>query len=81
MNTIVGRVRVAVDESTVGGPMVVSTAAGLGTLAILGKLAAGIGLNTSMLLLFRFIVATVAVWSVFGVREQVRPLVGEYRCA
>lgn len=75
MNTIVSRVRVLVDESTAGS-LTMLAAAGFDTLAIFGKPAAAVGLSTSTLLLFWFIVATVAVQSVFGVGGQVQPLIG-----
>lgn len=56
--------------------LVFAAAAGFGTLAIFGKLASAAGLSTSTLLLFRFIVATVVVWAVFGVCGQANTLSG-----
>lgn len=53
-----------------------AAAAGFGTLAIFGKLAAAAGLDTPTLLLFRFVVATVALWAVFGIPGRLRLLSG-----
>lgn len=72
MDTIASRARVPTNEMTVGGLMVFAAEAGFGTLAIFGKLAPSVGLSTSTLLLFRFIVATLTVWTVFGIRGQAR---------
>lgn len=61
-------------ETTIGGFMVFAAAAGFGTLAIFGKLAAAVGLNTSTLLLFRFIVATTVIWGILFLRGRARLL-------
>jgi len=59
-----------------GGLLVFAAAAGFGTLAIFGKLAAATGLDTPTLLLFRFVVATVALWAVLGPFGRLRLLSG-----
>lgn len=64
------------NETTVGGLMVFAAAAGFGTLAIFGKLAAMVGLSISTLLLFRFIVATAVVWGILGFRGRAKLLSG-----
>ena len=72
MDTTASRAPVPTSEMTVGVLMVFAAEAGFGTLAIFGKLAPSVGLSTSTLLLFRFIVATLTVWTVFGIRGQAR---------
>lgn len=64
------------DETSLGGLQVFAAAAGFGTLAIFGKLAASTGLDTPTLLLFRFVVATVALWTVFGLLGRAQLLSG-----
>lgn len=64
------------DETSVGGLQVFAAAAGFGTLAIFGKLATAAGLDTPTLLFFRFVVATAALWAVFGSLGRVRILAG-----
>lgn len=64
------------EQRTVGAVLVFAAAAGFGTLAIFGKLAAAVGLPTSTLLLLRFVVASALVWAAFGARGGVRPLSG-----
>lgn len=43
--------------------MILVAAAGFGTLAIFGKFAEDVGLNTTTLLTFRFLIATIAIWT------------------
>ena len=50
-----------IDGTVLGSLLVVSAAAGFGTLAVFGKLATATGLGTATLLLFRFLVATAAL--------------------
>ena len=76
MEAIAGRLRLPADETTIGGLLVFAAEAGFGTLAIFGKLAAAAGLSTSTLLLFRFVVATITVWAVFGFRRRAQLLSG-----
>lgn len=64
------------EERTVGALSVFAAAAGFGTLAIFGKLAASVGLPTSTLLLYRFVVATTLIWAAYAVRGRFRPLSG-----
>ena len=59
------------NQTLIGSAMVLSAAAGFGTLAIFGKLAAEVGMPISTLLFFRFVVATATLWSVL-------PLVNNY---
>lgn len=59
------------NQTLFGSAMVLSAAAGFGTLAIFGKLAAEVGMPISTLLFFRFLVATAILWSVL-------PLVNNY---
>lgn len=63
-------------ERTLGGAMVFAAAAGFGTLAIFGKLAATVGISTPTLLLFRFLVATVATLAYFGLNGRAQRLSG-----
>ena len=76
MEAIAGRLRLPADETTIGGLLVFAAEAGFGTLAIFGKLAAAAGLSTSTLLLFRFVVATITIWAVFGFRGRAQLLSG-----
>ena len=76
MKAIACRLRLPADETTTGGLLVFAAEAGFGTLAIFGKLAAAAGLSTSTLLLFRFVVATITVWAVFGFRGRAQLLSG-----
>lgn len=52
----------ALDRRTVGAVMGLVSAACFGTLAIFGKIAADIGLTTTTLLVFRFLVGAVLLW-------------------
>lgn len=56
--------------------MVFAAAAGFGTLAIFGKLAARADLSVSTLLLFRFGLGAVLLWAVFGYTGRLRRLSG-----
>lgn len=76
MDAVASRLHMTKSETTIGGLMVFAAAAGFGTLAIFGKLTATVGLSTSTLLLFRFIVATAVVWGILGFRGQVKLLSG-----
>lgn len=76
MATMVARFRTVVSQETIGRLMVFAAAAGFGTLAIFGKLAAAGGLSTATLLLFRFILATAVIWSVVRICGQARVLSG-----
>lgn len=62
------------NENTKGSLMVLAAATGFGTLAIFGKLADSAGLSTSTLLLFRFVVGGILLWSVFAYYGRLRPL-------
>ena len=59
-----------------GTALVVVSALGFGTLGIFGKLAAAAGLSIPTVLTFRFLFATVLVWSWLGVRGRLRLLSG-----
>ncbi|WP_411966679.1 DMT family transporter [Haloferax sp. YSSS75] len=59
-----------------GTALVVVSALGFGTLGIFGKLAASAGLSIPTVLTFRFLFATVLVWSWLGVRGSLRLLSG-----
>jgi drug/metabolite transporter (DMT)-like permease len=63
-------------ERALGGAMVFAAAAGFGTLAIFGKLAAAVGLSTPTLLVFRFVVATAVIWGFLGLRGRAERLSG-----
>lgn len=56
--------------------MIFTAAAGFGTLAIFGKLATSIGLNTDTLLLFRFVFATLLLWAALMVTGRAKLLTG-----
>ncbi|WP_439026116.1 DMT family transporter [Haloarchaeobius sp. DT45] len=64
------------DEETSGTLLVLVSAAAFGTLGIFGKLADGAGLTVPTLLTFRFLIASLLVWAVLGVRGQARFLTG-----
>lgn len=59
-----------------GTVLVVVSALGFGTLGIFGKLAASAGLSIPTVLAFRFLFATILVWSWLGVRGSLRLLSG-----
>ncbi|WP_276281787.1 DMT family transporter [Halorussus caseinilyticus] len=60
----------------VGLALVLVSAAGFGTLGVLGELAAAAGLSIPTVLAFRFLLATLVVWLVLGARGDLRPLRG-----
>lgn len=64
------------DRKTVGVAMVLAAAAGFGTLAIFGKYAEDAGLNTTTLLVFRFLIGTVLLWLGLAVWGRARLLTG-----
>jgi len=59
-----------------GIALVLVSAAGFGTLGVLGELAATAGLSIPTVLSFRFLLATLVVWLVLGARGQFRLLRG-----
>ncbi|WP_238392154.1 DMT family transporter [Halorussus amylolyticus] len=59
-----------------GTALVLVSAAGFGTLGIFGKLADTAGLSIATVLVFRFLLATVVVWLLLGVRGDLRLLRG-----
>ncbi|WP_135851129.1 DMT family transporter [Halorussus salinus] len=59
-----------------GTALVLVSAAGFGTLGVLGELAATAGLSIPTVLSFRFLLATAVVWLVLGARGQFRLLRG-----
>lgn len=63
------------DHATFGVLLALFSAACFGTLAIFGKLAEDVGLNTSTLLVFRFLIGTALLWLGLAVsgRAQVLP--------
>jgi len=60
----------------VGTALVLISAAGFGTLGVLGELAAAAGLSIPTVLTFRFLLATLVVWLVLGARGRLHPLRG-----
>lgn len=64
------------NENPKGALMILAAAAGFGTLAIFGKMAGAAGLDTSTLLLFRFVLGGSILWFVFGALGRLRPLRG-----
>lgn len=64
------------DETRLGALLVLCSAAGFGTLGVLGIVAGDAGLSIPTILSWRFGLATVLVWTVFGLRGEVRPLRG-----
>jgi len=52
----------------IGTALVLISAAGFGTLGVLGELAAAAGLSIPTVLAFRFLLATLVVWLVLGAR-------------
>lgn len=65
-----------VRRRTVGGLQVLLAAAGFGTLAIFGKVAEAVGLDTTTLLTFRFGVGTALLWLGLAAVGRVRRLRG-----
>lgn len=59
-----------------GIALVLVSAAGFGTLGIFGKLAAAVGLTIPTLLFFRFLLASVVVWSLLAARGRLVRLRG-----
>ncbi|WP_338728457.1 DMT family transporter [Haladaptatus sp. DJG-WS-42] len=59
-----------------GTGLIFFSAVGFGTLGIFGKLGASAGLSTTTMLVFRFIVATVAIWSYLLATGSLRLLRG-----
>lgn len=59
-----------------GTALVLVSAVGFGTLGIFGKLAGAAGLSIPTVLAFRFLLATLVVWSVLAVRGELRRLHG-----
>ncbi|WP_181693071.1 DMT family transporter [Natronomonas sp. LN261] len=64
------------DDTRLGAALVLCSAVGFGTLGILGIVAGDAGLSIPTILSFRFILATVLVWVVFGLRGEIRLLRG-----
>jgi len=64
------------NEARVGALFVLASAAGFGTLGVLGVVAGDAGLSIPTVLFFRFALATVAVWAVLWVRGDLRRLRG-----
>ncbi|WP_255196387.1 DMT family transporter [Halorarius litoreus] len=64
------------DDEHVGVLLVFVSAAGFGTFATLGALADAAGLSRPTVLLFRFGLATLLVWTVLGVRGELTRLRG-----
>ncbi|PSQ45220.1 EamA family transporter [Halobacteriales archaeon SW_6_65_15] len=60
----------------VGTPLVLVSAAGFGTLGVLGELAAAEGLSIPTVLTFRFVLAALVVWAILGARGELRRLRG-----
>ncbi|WP_128478276.1 DMT family transporter [Halorussus pelagicus] len=59
-----------------GTALVLVSAAGFGTLGVLGELAADAGLSIPTVLAFRFLLATLVVWLVLGARGRLHLLEG-----
>jgi len=64
------------NRETVGVLMVLAAAAGFGTLAIFGKFAEEAGVNTTTLLVFRFVIGTALLWMVLALWGRARLLSG-----
>ena len=64
------------DDTRFGAVLVLCSAAGFGTLGVLGIVAGDAGLSIPTILSWRFGVATVLVWTVFGVRGEIQLLRG-----
>lgn len=64
------------DDTRLGAVLVLCSAAGFGTLGVLGIVAGDAGLSIPTILSWRFGVATVLVWTVFGVRGEIQLLRG-----
>ena len=65
-----------VDDTRLGAVLVLCSAVGFGTLGVLGVVAGDAGLSIPTILSWRFGLATVLVWTVFGLRGEIRPLRG-----
>jgi drug/metabolite transporter (DMT)-like permease len=65
-----------VHRRTVGGLLVLVASAGFGTLAIFGKAATAVGLNTTTLLTSRFLIGTALLWVGLAVWGRARILRG-----
>ena len=64
------------DDTRLGALLMLCSAAGFGTLGVLGIVARDAGLSIPTILSWRFGLATVLVWTVFGLRGEIRPLRG-----
>ncbi len=64
------------DDRSVGIVLVLVSAAGFGTLGVFGVLAAEEGVPIPTVLFFRFVLATVILWAILGLRGRFRPLTG-----
>ncbi|MFT4908889.1 MAG: drug/metabolite transporter (DMT)-like permease [Natronomonas sp.] len=64
------------DDTRLGAALVLCSAAGFGTLGVLGIVAGDAGLSIPTILSWRFGVATVLVWTVFGLQGEIQPLRG-----
>jgi len=64
------------DNARVGTLLVLCSAAGFGTLGVLGIVAGNTGLSIPTILFFRFGLATVLVWAILGVRGELQLLSG-----
>lgn len=67
------------DRETVGVILALVSAACFGTLAIFGKLAEDVGLDTTTLLVYRFLLGTVLIWLGLLLRGRARLLGGRKR--
>ncbi|WP_339104019.1 EamA family transporter [Haloterrigena salinisoli] len=64
------------DERTVGIGLVLASAVGFGTVGIFGTLAGDVGLSISTILVFRFAIATLALWGLLVLQGRRRLLGG-----
>ncbi|WP_436343186.1 DMT family transporter [Natronorubrum sp. FCH18a] len=64
------------NERTVGIAYVLASAVGFGAVGIFGTLASDLGLSIPTVLVFRFLIATVVLWLLLGLRGRARPLTG-----
>ncbi|WP_435318095.1 DMT family transporter [Haloarchaeobius sp. TZWSO28] len=64
------------NDETTGALLVIVSAVGFGTLGIFGKLADAAGLTVPTLLASRFVIASLLVWAVLGLRGNARLLTG-----
>ncbi len=65
------------DDARVGALLVLCSAAGFGTLGVLGIVAGDAGLSIPTILFLRFVLATVLVWAVLGARRELQLLSGQ----